>query len=134
MNAIDTNILLYAHDPRDVRKQKIATEIIQSISNGVLLWQVANEYLSASRKLEPFGFNRSDVFKDISDFKKIWITILPSWNIIEQTESLLNRFSLSFWDAMIISASLEGKILRLYSEDFDSYKNIDGLEIINPFK
>jgi predicted nucleic acid-binding protein len=34
---------------------------------------------------------------------------------------------------MIVAACLEGGVSRLYSEDFDAYKQIDGLQLVNPF-
>jgi hypothetical protein len=43
MNAVDTNVLLYVH----VTKQVIASNLLQSLTDGVLLWQVACEYLAA---------------------------------------------------------------------------------------
>ncbi len=54
MIAVDTNVLLYVHDPRDVTKQVTASNLLQSLTDGVLLWQVACECLAASRKLVPF--------------------------------------------------------------------------------
>jgi hypothetical protein len=57
MNAVDTNVLFYAHDSRDPNKQKIAAELIASLNDGALLWQVACEYLWASRKLEAVGYS-----------------------------------------------------------------------------
>lgn len=134
MNALDTNVLLYVHDPRDAAKQATAGSLLQSLTEGVLLWQVACEYLAASRKLEPLGYNRSTAWQDIHDLHRVWTTILPSWDVLEQAERLLSSYSLSFWDSMIIAACLEGGVTRLYSEDFDAYPHVDGLEIVNPFK
>jgi predicted nucleic acid-binding protein len=134
MNAIDTNILLYVHDPRDVAKQAAAASLIRSLTDGVLLWQVACEYLSASRKLELLGYDRMHAWQDIRDLCRVWTTVFPSWDVLDQAEHLLSSYSLSFWDAMIIAACLEGDIVRLYSEDFDAYPHVDGLEIVNPFK
>jgi pimeloyl-ACP methyl ester carboxylesterase len=51
MNAVDTNILIYLNDPRDPVKQGIAISLVSALTEGVLLWQVACEYLAASRKL-----------------------------------------------------------------------------------
>ena len=133
MNAVDTNILLYIHDPRDPHKQTTAAALLQSLADGVLLWQLACEYLSASRKLEPFGYNRAQAWLDIHDLRRVWTTILPSWSILERAERLLDYYSLSFWDAMIIAACLDGGVTRLYSEDFNAYPRVDGLEIVNPF-
>ena len=134
MNAVDTNVLLYVHDPRDVAKQAIAVSLLQSLNDGVLLWQVACEYLAASRKLEPLGYNRVQAWQDIHDLRRVWTTILPKWNILDEVERLSSRYSLSFWDATIIAACLQEGIIRLYSEDFDAYLRVDGLEIANPFK
>jgi predicted nucleic acid-binding protein len=55
MNAVDTNVLIYVNDPRDPMKQRIASSLVATLSDAVLLWQVACEYLAASRKLEPLG-------------------------------------------------------------------------------
>jgi predicted nucleic acid-binding protein len=134
MNALDTNVLLYVHDPRDTAKQATAASLLQSLTEGVLLWQVVCEYLAASRKLEPLGYNRSKAWQDIHDLRQVWTTILPSWDVLEQAERLLSSYSLSFWDSMIIAACLEGGVARLYSEDFDAYPHVDGLEIVNPIK
>ena len=134
MNAVDTNILLYVHDPRDPAKQAAAVSLLQSLSDGVLLWQVACEYLAASRKLEPLGYSRSKAWQDLQDLHRVWTTILPSWEVLDQAGRLLSSYSLSFWDSMILAACLEGGVTRLYSEDFDVYHRLDGLEISNPFK
>lgn len=53
MNAVDTNVLIYAHDPRDLVKQNKAVALIASLTDGVLLWQVACEYVAASRIGQP---------------------------------------------------------------------------------
>jgi predicted nucleic acid-binding protein len=64
MNAVDTNVLIYAHDPRDPVKQNKATALIASLTDGVLLWQVACEYIAASRKLASFGLNLQQAYAD----------------------------------------------------------------------
>jgi hypothetical protein len=53
---------------------------------------------------------------------------------LDRAETLVSNYSLSFWDAMIIAACLEAGVTRLYSEDFDAYAHVDGLQIVNPFK
>ena len=133
MNAVDTNILIYVNDPRDPVKQEIAVFLVSELTEGVLLWQVACEYLAASRKLESLGYNRSQAYQYIRDLQQVWYTALPTWMIIERVEDLINRFSLSHWDSMIIAACLEANVQTLYTEDF-GYLTIDGLEVVNPFK
>jgi predicted nucleic acid-binding protein len=133
MNAVDTNVLIYARDPRDSDKQAAAIVLLSSLTVGALLWQVACEYIAASRKLEPFGYDRAQALADVADMREVWKTILPTWGVMDRATQLLNKYQLSFWDAMIIAACLEAGVTRLYSEDFDTSVQTEGIEIVNPF-
>lgn len=134
MRAVDTNVLIYAHDPSYPAKQATAISLIQSLTDGALLWQVACEYLSASHKLEPFGYDRAQAWRDIRAFQRVWTTVLPGWKVLDRSEELLARYSLSFWDPMIIASCLQAGIDQLYSEDFDAYPFVNGLQVTNPFR
>lgn len=136
MNAVDTNILIYAQDPRDKSKQKIAQQLIAALDDGVLLWQVACEYLSNARKLQSFGFSYADSLKVIQDLSLGWQPILPSWSIHAKSLRLIQKYSLSFWDAMLIAACLENRVACIYSEDLGdmSYGMIENLKLVNPFR
>jgi len=78
MNAVDTNVLIYVHDPRDPVKQAAADSLVQSLLNGILLWQVACEFISASTKLEPFGFDRAKACKRFVDYDSCGRQSCPS--------------------------------------------------------
>ena len=133
MNAVDTNVLVYVHDPRNPAKQAMAHALVSTLTDGILLWQVACEYLSASRKLSQFGFNRTDALEDIRNLMRSWCLEMPHWSVVEFAENLWGRYSLSFWDSMIVAACLHTGVERLYTEDFGVYPRIDSLEIVNPF-
>ena len=49
MRAVDTNVLIYVHDPRDLAKQTAAINLVESLTDGALLWQVACEYVASVR-------------------------------------------------------------------------------------
>jgi predicted nucleic acid-binding protein len=134
MNALDTNILIYAHDSRDPRKQTIAGSLVEDLDDGALLWQVACAFLSASGKLEPFGYGMARAWQDIQDLCMVWKTVAPGWNSLARAHLLCMRYSISFWDSLLISACHEAGISRLYSEDLDTHNGLDGLEIVNPFR
>ena len=133
MNAVDTNVLMYVRDPRDSVKQTTARQLVLSLTDGILLWQVACEYISASRRLREFGFSRSDALNDVRELRGVWRLEMPHWSIVEIAETLWGRYSLSFWDSMIVAACLHAGVERLYTEDFSAYPRIDTLEIVNPF-
>ncbi|MBC6423319.1 MAG: PIN domain-containing protein [Hormoscilla sp. SP5CHS1] len=132
MNAVDTNILIYVNDSRAPSKQAIAASLVAGLTNGVLIWQVACEYLAASRKLELLGYDRAQAYQYIRDLQQIWYTALPTWAVIDCAEDLMSRFSLSHWDSIVVAACLEANVETLYTEDF-GYSDIDGLKIVNPF-
>jgi predicted nucleic acid-binding protein len=50
-----------------------------------------------------------------------------------RAERLLSRYQLSFWDAMVVAACLEGGVTHLYTEDMGGNPDIEGVEIVNPF-
>ena len=56
MIALDTNVLIYACDKADPARQATALELISNAMDGVIPWQVACEFIAASRKLERQGF------------------------------------------------------------------------------
>jgi predicted nucleic acid-binding protein len=133
MNAVDTNVLIYAHDPRDPKKQAMAISLIESLPDVVLLWQVACEYISVSKKLELFGYSRVEAWQDIQELRLVWDAVLPSWDVADRAQQLLDRYNLSYWDAMIVAACLETGVAKMYSEDSFGHDNIEGLELVNPF-
>ena len=133
MRAVDTNILIYAHDPRDPLKQATAAALIESLTDGVLLWQVACEYVAASRKLAAHGFDQAQAWQSLSQLQQVWTTALPSWDVMPRAERLAGNYHLSFWDALIVAACLEAGMTHLFTEDMGGNPNIDGLNIVNPF-
>ncbi|MGI8640024.1 MAG: PIN domain-containing protein [Pyrinomonadaceae bacterium] len=134
MSGVDTNILIYTHDPRDAVKQNKAANLIASLTDGVLLWQVACEYVAASRKLAAFGLNEQKAFTDLERLRNVWKPLLPTWEVLEKAEKLLASGNFSFWDALIIAACVENGVTKFYSEDMDSSQSErTGVMIINPF-
>ncbi len=98
MNAVDTNVLIYACDQTDVRRQRLALDLITTTPDCVLLWQVACEFIAASRKLTKQGFTVR------SGAGPTHRAILPS-----AQELHVNR-SVSFWDALILAACAEAGV------------------------
>jgi predicted nucleic acid-binding protein len=134
MIAVDTNVLVYAHDPRESEKRARALELIGSIDDGVLLWQVACEYLSVTRKLIEHGFEWKQAWEELERLRGVWSVLLPDWSTFEEARRLMTRYSLSFWDALLLGACKVGGVRRIYTEDFSGYAEVAGVEIVNPFE
>jgi len=56
MNAVDANILIYVHDPRD-RRNKLLLDLSPHLLTACCC-QVAYEFVAAGRKLSAYGFTQ----------------------------------------------------------------------------
>ena len=104
MNAVDTNVLIYAQDPRNPAKRQVANSLVRNLDDAVLLWQVACEYIAASRKLAPFGFSVEEAWDDVKELHATWAIALPNWEVHDRARGLMQRHGLSFWDALLVAA------------------------------
>src|SRR5712692_7097225 len=82
MIAFDTNVLIYACDRVDPKRQCQAIELISTAADVVLLWQVACEFVAASRKLSTQGFTSDHAWARLSEYSALFPLILPVryWN------------------------------------------------------
>jgi predicted nucleic acid-binding protein len=96
MIAFDTNVLLYACDRADSRRQQIAIDLIANSRDGVLLWQVACEFVAASRKLSAQGFTASDAWNRLTEFLSLFPLTLSTLGVLERGQRLHAAHGVSF--------------------------------------
>lgn len=133
MIAFDTNVLIYAFDQDSPAKQRRATDLIRFTSDGVILWQVACEFVAASGKLAGRGFSPESAWVNLSRFLELWPLLLPGPNVLGRAREMHMELQWSFWDSLIVAACVEAGVERLYSEDLPGRAAPSGLEIVNPF-
>ena len=133
MIAVDTNVLIYACDHADPRRQKVALDLITNAQDGVLLWQVACEFLSASRKLDKRGFTPTDAWNRLAEFRDLLPLVLPTDGNLARAKELHLTRGASLWDALIIAACAEAGVDTLYSEDLPGFDDFQGVRVVNPF-
>lgn len=133
MNAVDTNILVYACDSRHPAKQARARDVLSSVDRCVLLWQVVLEFVAVSRRLAETGFTPEAAWQQVASLRGMMPIIPPTQSVLERARPIHLNMRVSFWDAMIYAACLEAGVARMYSEDLPG-SAIPGLEIVNPFE
>jgi predicted nucleic acid-binding protein len=134
MNAIDTNVWLYSHDSRDPRKQAVAQQVVATTRPLALPWQVGCEFVAAGRKLAAVGFTETQAWASLATMRTLAdVILLPVPDLWPETQALQGRYSLSFWDALLVSTCLRGGVQVLYTEDIGAPRVIDGLSLVNPF-
>jgi predicted nucleic acid-binding protein len=134
MNALDTNVWLYSQDTRDPRKQGLAQQLIATARPLALPWQVGCEFIAASRKLTAAGFAEAQAWASLALMRALAdVILLPVPDLWPETRALQGRYSLSFWDALLVSTCLRGGVQVLYTEDMGAPRAIDTLSLVNPF-
>jgi predicted nucleic acid-binding protein len=138
MNAVDTNVFVYALDADEPVKQAKALDLFQQLTqtsgSTVLPWQVAAELLSNLRKRESAGrITGSEVESRFRKFLAMFPLAIPGVQVFTTYFHLHARFSLSHWDSMLLAACKEAGVTTLYSEDMDTGTDYDGLTVVNPF-
>ena len=137
MNAIDTNILLYAFDESKPIKQPQAKQLVRQrilANDTVLLWQVAVEFLGCLRRWQ--AADRVSVDDVVDFFEEVLLSyplVVPSRDVLLQSQRLFSRYSLSHWDSLVLAACNDAEIDTLYSEDMQHEQVYDGVKVINPF-
>jgi hypothetical protein len=91
MIALDSNILIYSCDKADLKRQQVALDLVSSAGDGVLLWQVACEFVAASRKLKSQGFTMVDAWDRLADYLAIFPLILPAAGAFERASHSPHR-------------------------------------------
>jgi len=134
MIAVDTNVLIYACDQSEPHRQRIALDLIAASTEGVLLWQVACEFLAASRKLSKQGFTPTQAWNRLTEFQDLLPLVLPSRANLTYARELHIVHGVSLWDALILAACLDSGVDVLYSEDVPAVETFETVRVINPFK
>lgn len=137
MIAIDTNVLIYAFDINEPAKQEIAKNVIDVLGRageGVMLWQVACEFLACLRRWEHANrISQAETRLFFTQGATLFPIQLPQPSILEKSFDLCSRYSLSHWDSLLIPACLLANVDLLYSEDLSAGATYDTVQILNPF-
>jgi predicted nucleic acid-binding protein len=138
MNApvfVDTNVLLYRHDIAKPEKQEAAEIWLAHLwrtRSGRLSMQVLQEfYVNATQKLNP-GLSRQAARQEVQDLAT-WHPILVDVQVITDAWDLQDRYSLSFWDALIAAAARVAGCRFLLTEDLQHDQDLNGVRVLNPF-
>ena len=136
MNArsfFDTNVLVYADDKRARAKQSRAIDLVaehRRDGTGVVSLQVLQEYfVTVTRKLNvdsPLARRKVEILSEFEVFA-------PEVGDVLAAIDLHRLHGFSFWDALVVRAAKQAGCRILLSEDFQSAREIDGLQIVNPF-
>lgn len=131
---LDTNLLVYALDNFDPKKQATARTLLKAVNtagSGVISTQVLQEfYVAAEKKMSIDPLVARDMLRSFDVFE----TIVISPELVYAAIDISSQHQLSFWDALIIAAADAGNCAVLLTEDLNDGQNIGGVIVRNPFR
>src|SRR4029077_10578517 len=102
---VDTNVLLYALDLADLKKQQAARswrDELWKSQRGRISFQVLQEFYAKVTQKWPAG--RDAARAEVRDLLA-WQPVTVDAAILEQGWKIQDRYHLSFWDALIVGAA-----------------------------
>lgn len=130
---VDTNVLLFALDRADLKKQEAARvwrAELWKTRLGRISFQVLQEfYVKATQK---WPQARDDARAEVKDLLA-WQPVSIEAAILERGWKVQDRYQLSFWDALIVAAAKASGCRYLLTEDLQAGQDLDGVLVINPF-
>ena len=130
---VDTNVLIYALDGADLKKQQAArvwrAELWKS-GRGRISYQVLQEfYLKVTQK---WPSARGKARAEVRDLLA-WRPVAVDAGLLERGWRIQDRYQLSFWDALIVAAARSASCRYLLTEDLQADQDLDGVVVVNPF-
>ena len=133
MTALDTNVLLYALDDADSKKQAAARAwraTLWQTGAGRISFQVLQEFYAKAVQKLPVA--REEARAEVRDLLA-WGPVRVDAALIERGWKLQDRYHLSFWDALIVAAACSASCRYLLTEDLQANQTLDGITVVNPF-
>ena len=135
MRFFDTNILVYAVDPRDARKQKIAAELLAHAMDvnhdGAISIQVLSEF--ANTLLNKFHVSEERIEAYVSFFYPLLLTEVTA-DMVRCALYVEKEYGIQYYDALIVAAAERLGCHEIITEDLNDGQMYRGMVAVNPFK
>jgi len=130
---VDSNVLLYALNDTEPKKQRAAlhwrSELWRS-RLGRVSFQVLGEFYVNAIRIRPSA--RDQARAEVQDLLA-WNPVLTDAALLQRGWKLQDRYRLAYWDSLIVAAAASASCRFLLTEDFQAGQKLDGVEVVNPF-
>lgn len=131
--ALDTNVLVYAHDAADRRRQRRAIDIVgRAVHGGATLpLQVLGEFVSVAGKR--LGLSAEDAVGSAADMMAAFTVVAVRPAQFAAAADVHVRHGIPIWDAVLWATVDHAGCAWLLTEDFQDGRMLGGVRFVNPF-
>lgn len=134
MTFIDTNVVVYASDPSDARKNELAVEILADAFDNdqyVISSQVLNEFINTA--LNKLKKSNEEVIGHLHQLKTMRVVpVSAEW--LERAIEIRSRYDLQFYDSLLLAAAEALGCDEFLTEDLNDGQMYGSVKAVNPFK
>ena len=132
----DTNVLIYLFDKDSPNKAAVARQLYSRLvreKSGLVSVQVLQEFFVTLSKKFAVALSPDDVEREVRDLSGLLKVIETDVALGLDSIKLSRRYTLSFWDGLIVQAALRSGASVLYTEDLQDGQVFESLTVCNPF-
>jgi len=132
---LDTNVVVYAYDDSNPRKQEVARRLLREGVSGkiVILTQVLGEFASTMlHKVSPPA--TADAVMEGLDALATIRLVVPDAELVRRAVQARAAYGIHFYDGMIVAAAERAGCQRILSEDLNAGQEYFGVTVSNPFR
>jgi predicted nucleic acid-binding protein len=131
---LDTNILIYQLDSRDVVKQQKCRELVRALvlkHEAVISTQVLQEfYVACTAKLKVKPILVKGMMHGFQNMEVVTVGA----DLINEAIDTSVQYQISFWDSLVVVSAESAKCQYVITEDLNSGQVIRNVKIQNPMK
>jgi predicted nucleic acid-binding protein len=132
---LDSNVLVYAHDAGEPRKQVIAREVVRSAIEGdsAVTPQVLGEFFVVTTRSFRTLLAPEEAALQVEVLAQVFrVCPIDAATSLEALSGAL-RHGMHYWDAQIWAVARLNHIPVVLSEDFSAGTEIEGVRFVDPF-
>lgn len=133
---VDTNVLVYAYDRAEPKKQRQALDILRRLvagGRGHLSAQILGEFFRTVTEKIRAPLTAADAYAQIATLIRAWPVFPITSLIVLEAARGVRDHRLSYWDAQVWATARLNQIPVVLSEDFEDGRVVDGVRFLNPF-
>jgi predicted nucleic acid-binding protein len=138
---VDTNVLVYRHDPRSPVKQTRASELLRdgmATGDARIPHQAIVEFVAATtRVLRPDGvslLSHDDSRREAEELVNGYSILYPTEQLVRLALRGAAAYQLSWFDAHLWAYAEHYGVPMLYSEDFQHNRVYGTVRVVDPFQ
>lgn len=132
---VDTNLLVYLVDPRDLAKQRRARELLNELvllDRAAVSTQCLVEFFSVVTRL-PERLTRAQAREHVDGFASTFLVFSVTDLAVLEACRASADYELSIWDALIWASAKLNQVRYVLTEDAPHGRQLETVTFLNPF-